>query len=265
MMLMRCSIPAKGPESAVQNAVVAADERFHDLIVGLGQRLDHLGARDRGLVGVLGRDRALVHDHAERLVVPRQHAHADQIDDRVEVALEPRRDLHDHRVRAQALAHLLDHALRLGADAIELVDEGDPRHAVAIGLAPDRLALRLDPADGAEHGYRSIQHPQRTLDLDGEVDVAGGVDEVDPVLAPRERGGSGRDGDAALLLLLHPVHDRRAFVHLSHPVDGTGVIENAFRRGGLAGIDVGRDPDVPRPCERNLSCHGVPYSPGSTT
>src|SRR5207342_2888368 len=31
--------------------------------------------------------------------------------------------------------------------------------------------------------------------------------------------------------------------------------------GGLVGKDMGDDPDVPRSCERNLSCHGLPTLP----
>src|SRR3712207_6934298 len=35
-----------------------------------------------------------------------------------------------------------------------------------------------------------------------------------------------------------------------------------FRSGRLARVDMRDDPDVPRPGERNLSCHGVPTLPG---
>lgn len=50
--------------------------------------------------------------------------------------------------------------------------------------------------------------------LQGEVDVARGVDDVDAVVFPVASGGGRGDGDAALLLLLHPVHRRRTLVHL---------------------------------------------------
>src|SRR5690606_26609000 len=75
----------------------------------------------------------------------------------------------------------LDGAHQRGADAIELVDEADARDVVALGLPPDRLGLGLDPGDGVEHRDRTIEHPQRSLDLDGEVDVSGRVDQVDAV------------------------------------------------------------------------------------
>ena len=35
---------------------------------------------------------------------------------------------------------------------------------------------------GAQYEYCAIEHAQRTLDLDGEVDVPGGIDDIDTVL-----------------------------------------------------------------------------------
>src|SRR6185437_13330346 len=47
-----------------------------------------------------------------------------------------------------------------------------------------------------------------------------------------------------LLLLLHPVHGRGAFVHLAHFVALAGVIEHALGRRRLAGIDVSHDAEI---------------------
>jgi hypothetical protein len=70
---------------------------------------------------------------------------------------------------------ILDHAdahLEVRAGAVELVDEAHPRDLVLLGLAPDGLGLRLDAGNAVEAGDRAVQHAQRTLDFDGEVDVA---------------------------------------------------------------------------------------------
>ena len=154
-------------------------------------------------------------------------------------------------LRAQARLQLVDDLDEVGAGAVHLVDEREARHLVLVGLAPHGLGLRLHAADGAQHEHRAVEHAQRTLDLDGEVDVPGGVDDVEAVLAaatcpcPSRSGGrGGRDGDAALLLLLHPVHRRGAFVHLADLVDDAGVEQDALGRRGLAGIDVRHDADV---------------------
>ena len=61
-------------------------------------------------------------------------------------------------------------------------------HVVLVGLAPHRLGLRLDAGDRVEHRDRAVEHAQRPLDLDGEVDVAGRVDDVDPAVAPLAGG-----------------------------------------------------------------------------
>ena len=105
--------------------------------------------------------------------------------------------------------------VEVGADAVHLVDEADAGDAVRVGLAPDRLGLRLDAADGVEDGDGAVEHAQRPLDLDREVDVAGRVDDVDPVVLPDGGRGGGGDGDAALLLLHHPVHGGGAVVDLT--------------------------------------------------
>ena len=72
-----------------------------------------------------------------------------------------------------------------------------------------------------------------------------------------ERGGRGRrDGDAALLLLLHPVHGRGAVVHLADLVALAGVIEDPLGRRGLAGIDVRHDAEVAVVLDRMAAGHG---------
>ena len=126
---------------------------------------------------------------------------------------------------------------------------------VLVGLAPDGFRLGLDAADGAEDSDGAVEHPQAALDLDGEIDVPGGVDQVDAVLAPETGGGGRGDRDAALLLLLHVVHGRGPVVHLAHPVGDTGVEEDALGRGGLPGVDVRHDPDVPGHREGSLPRH----------
>ena len=159
-------------------------------------------------------------------------------------------------MRAEAVDHRLDAALEVGADAVHLVDVGDARDGVLVGLAPDGLGLRLYTSDGVEQRDSTIEHAQRALDLDREVHVAGRIDDVDAVVGPLAGGRGRRDRDAALLLLLHPVHGRGALVHLAHLVGLAGVVEDALGRRRLARIDVGHDPDVSGLFERELARHG---------
>ena len=76
----------------------------------------------------------------------------------------------------------LDHveaAVEIGADLVHLVAEDHARDMILVGLTPDGLGLRLDAGVGVEQRDGAVEHAQRTLDFNGEVDVAGGVDDVE--------------------------------------------------------------------------------------
>ena len=85
---------------------------------------------------------------------------------------------------------------------------------------------------------------KRPLDLGGEIDVAGRVDQVDGVAQPLERDARGVDGDAALLLFRVVVGLGRALVDAAELVLGAGVVEQVLGGRGLAGVDVGDDAEV---------------------
>src|SRR5262249_21649532 len=146
-----------------------------DLVVGLAQL--GLGAPDQGL-------------------------HLHQVDDALEVRLGADRQLHDQRGGLQPGDDHVDAAVELRAGAVQLVDEADARDTVTVGLPPDRLGLRLHAGDTVEHRDRAVEHAQRALHLDGEVDVPGRVDDVDRVVdvvhRPVTGDSSGGDRDATL-------------------------------------------------------------------
>jgi len=92
--------------------------------------------------------------------------------------------------------------------------------------------------------------------------VAGGVDDVEAVLRvgqvhalPEAGDGGGRDRDAALLLLLHPVGGGGAVVHFAELVVHTGVEQDALGGRRLAGVDVSGDADVAIPLDWRFSGH----------
>ena len=108
----------------------------------------------------------------------------------------------------------------------------------------------------------TVQHLQRTIDLDGEVDVPGSVDDVQTMVVPEAGGGGRLDGDAALALLIHEIGGGGAVVHFADLVDLAGQFEDALGGRGLARVDVGENADVPVACE---VCHiGSQISFGNT-
>ena len=154
-------------------------------------------------------------------------------------------NLNGDRLGIEALAEGIDGMLEIGTHLVDLVDETNSRDAVFIGLTPDFFRLRLHAMHRVKHSNRAVEHAQRALHLGRKIDVAGGIDNVDANVVPGAGGGGGSNGDAALLLLLHPVHDGRAFMHLADTVRLSRIKQDALRRRGLPGIDVGHDADVP--------------------
>ena len=118
------------------------------------------------------------------LVVVDRGVHRADVDDAEVVALGADGQLDDGRHAVEAVGDHVDAAKEVRADAVHLVDEADARHVVLVGLAPDRLGLGLDAGDGVEDRDGAVEHAQRALDLDREVDVARGVDDVDAVAVP---------------------------------------------------------------------------------
>jgi hypothetical protein len=49
---------------------------------------------------------------------------------------------------------------------------------------------------------------------------------------------------AAEVIVIHPVHDGRAFVHLADAVRLSRIKQDALRRRRLTGVDVGHDADI---------------------
>ncbi len=240
--------------------LAALEVGLEQVVVVVGHRLDELLAVLVGALAQLVGDRLRLEGRAE-LVEVDDGVHLDEVDDAAEVGLGADRQLQGDRVGAEAVDQHLQAAEEVGPDAVHLVDVGDARDAVLVGLAPDGLGLRLDAADRAEEGDGAVEHAEAALDLDGEVHVPGRVDDVDLRVAPEDGGRRRGDGDAALLLLLHPVHHRRALVHLTDLVGLAGVVEDALGRRRLARVDVGHDADVARSVERvlpHVSCLGPP-------
>ena len=219
------------------------EQQFEQRVVVVGDLLEQVFARTAGRFDQVLGNLDFVLFLAE-LVLVNDRLHRDQVDNAEEVALGADRQLDRHGVRAEAIDHRLHAFVEVRADAVHLVDVGDARHVILVGLAPDGLRLGLDAGDRVEQRDRAIEYAQRALNLDREIDVAGRVNDVDAVVLPLRGGGGRGDRDAALLLLFHPVHDRRALVDLADLVRAPGVVEDALGRRRLAGVDVRHDPDV---------------------
>ena len=234
------------------------EDLLHEVVVKVGGGVEKLIALGLGNLGVLGRDsvHGLRVDHTLVVFLEVPSGHGDQVDEAPELVLGAHRDLSGDGVGVQALLHGVNGVEEVSANTIILVDEGDARDVVVVSLTPNGLRLRLNAGNGVEDGDGTVEDAEGALDLGREVNVARGVDDLNDVVAPEARGSSGLNGNAALLLLNHPVHGGGAIVDLADLVGLAGVVKDSLGGRGLTGIDVGHDADVTHVLERVLAlCH----------
>src|SRR5439155_709475 len=133
------------------------------------------------------------------------------IDDATEIIFFADRQENRIGIRAQLLAHIVERIFEISARTIHFIAESDARNAVLSRLTPNGFRLRLNAGDAAKYSDCAIENPHRTLNFSREIDVFGGIDNVDAVrdaleglvravffLGPITGGGGGSDGNAAL-------------------------------------------------------------------
>ena len=191
--------------------------------------------------------------------MPEDSLHSDQVDHAFESLLRADRYLDRQRIRAKHLAELTYNLEEVRARTVHLVHIADTGNIVFVSLTPDSLGLRLNTADSAECSDRTVEHTERTLHLDSEVNVSRGVDQVDfiffVIIVPERSGSRGCDSDTTLLLLFHPVHCSRAVMHLADTVGLACIKKDAFGSCGFSGIDVSHDTDIAGKSKIVVFCH----------
>ena len=151
------------------------------VVVEFGGLLDQVGSPELRVVQEFGRNVALVDLGAELVGVEVEGPHLEEVDDALEVVAGADRDLHRDRVGAETLLDGLEAVVEVRAELVHLVDEAHSGDFVAVGLSPDGLGLGFDAFLAVEDRDRAVEHAERSFDFDGEVDVAGRVDQVDLV------------------------------------------------------------------------------------
>ena len=152
-----------------------------------------------------------------------------------------------HRVRTDA-EHGLDfvHEVKRSlAVVVELVDERENRDAAVGADFEELLRLRLDAFRDVDDHDGAVDGHERAVRVFGEVLMARRVEDVDAAAVVVKLEDGARDGDAALLLNLHPVGDgvalRLAGLDGAREVDGAAVEQELFRQRRLAGVRVRND------------------------
>ena len=186
------------------------------------------------------------------VIVVDDSVHVDKVYKTNEFVLRTDRQYKGKGISTQTLFNLCANVHEVCTGTVHFVNVTDTGHIVFVGLTPYGLTLGLYATYCTEGCNSTVQHTQRTLNLNGEVNVSGGVDKVDLVLfafvVPEGGSSSRSDGDTTLLLLNHPVHGSRTVVSFTDFVSLTCVEQNSLRGSGFAGIDVSHDADITSIC-----------------
>ena len=147
--------------------------------------------------------------------------------------------------RVQFEEKLEDHVEDLvgtGVFAVDLVDHHHRLEAVLHRFAEDEFGLGLRSLVSVNHKQHAIDHLHDAFHFPAEVGVPRGVDDVDVVFVPLERGILRADCDPLFFLEIHRVHD--PLLELLVGLKGSRLTEQLVNQGGLAVVDVGDDSDV---------------------
>ena len=221
----------------------AFEIKHHYLVVEIRDSFQHLYTVFLGQIAHILGDFLGAHIVAEIIVI-NAGIHLNQIDYATEIRFGADRELDGHCIALKSVMHHIENMIEVRAHDIHLVDVYHTGNMVVIGLSPNCLGLRLNAALGTQYGHAAVKNTQRALDLNGEVNVARGINDIDSGIAPVAGGCCGSDGYTSLLLLLHPVHGRGTFMGLADLMVYTGVIKNTLCCRSLAGVDVSHDTDI---------------------
>ena len=149
------------------------------------------------------------------------------------------------RVEAhEELEHEVQHLLRVGVVAVDLVDDHDGLGTGLECLAQHEASLGLGTFRRIHDQQHAVDHVHDTLDLAAEVGVSRSIHNVDVVVLVLEGGVLGANRDALFLFQVHGIHQA---LHLGLSLvgaEGSGLLEKAVDERGLAVVDVGDDRDI---------------------
>ena len=130
------------------------------------------------------------------------------------------------------------------AHDIHFVNVNHAGNFIFVCLTPYGFRLGFYAAFCAENGYGTVEHAERSFNLNSKVYVSGSIDDVDTMVVPVSGGCSRSDGNTSLLFLNHPVHGGAAIVGFTDFIVNTGIVKDTFGCGSLSCVDVSHDTDI---------------------
>ena len=97
---------------------------------------------------------------------------------------------------------MINYPIRAGTRAVDLVDDDDGVETALEGFGRDKTRLGHRAIHGIDQQQHRIHHGQHPLYLSTEISVTGRIHDVNAVVVPIYRSILGKDGNAALALLI---------------------------------------------------------------
>ena len=144
----------------------------------------------------------------------------------------------------EKLEDLIEHLVRVGILAVDLVDDDDWLRAVLQCFFQNELCLRLRAVVCIHYEQHAVDHFHDALNFAAEVCVAGSIHDIDVVALPVKCGVLCANGDALFALEIHRVHDALLAGFCFVCAEGTGLLEKAVNECGFAMVNVSDDGDV---------------------
>ena len=160
------------------------------------------------------------------------------------------------RVQADDFFDFFHYPLRLGGGQVNLVQNGQHFQILLDGGVAIRDRLRFYALRRVHHEQRALAGIERARHFVREIDVAGGVDEVELVGLPValrcvvERDALRLDGNAALALQIHRIQHLRLHFALGQ---AAAHLDEAVGEGGFAVVNMGDDGKIADALKHGLS------------
>ena len=148
------------------------------------------------------------------------------------------------RIQPDDFLDFLHHPFRLGRRQVNLVQNGQHLQILLDGGVTVRHRLRLNALRRVHHEQRALAGIERARHFVREIDVAGGVDEVELIRLPVllrsviERDALRLDGNAAFPFQIHGIQHLRLHFALGQ---AAAHLDEAVREGGFAVVNMGDD------------------------
>ena len=85
--------------------------------------------------------------------------HVNQVNDAVDCLLEANRQVNWQSILAQPMMNRVKRLKEVATGLVDLINEDHPGDIILVGLAPNRLGLRLNPHLTVQYTDCSVQHP----------------------------------------------------------------------------------------------------------